>query len=66
VPTATVLVVDDDFTLLTSGSRMLKRESYEVFSAERPTHAEELVATVSPVHLVILDIIMPEMYGAHN
>jgi DNA-binding NtrC family response regulator len=42
---------------------MLKREGYEVLSAERPRYALEIVATTSPVDLVVSDIVMPEMQG---
>jgi DNA-binding NtrC family response regulator len=49
--------------MLNSVSRMLKREGYEVLSVERPRYALEIVATTSPVDLVVSDIVMPEMQG---
>jgi DNA-binding NtrC family response regulator len=59
---AMVLVVDDDPLMLNVTSRMLTRNGYEVLSTDRPRQALEIVRN-SPVHLVLSDVVMPEMQG---
>jgi DNA-binding NtrC family response regulator len=44
-------------------SRLLKREGYQVLSAEGPRQALEIVTTPPPVDLVVSDIDMPEKPG---
>jgi CheY-like chemotaxis protein len=43
---------------------MLKCEGYEVLLADGPRHALEIVKHNPPVHLVVSDLMMPEMEGA--
>jgi len=57
-----VLVVDDDPLMLNVTSRMLTRNGYDVLSTDRPQQALEIVRN-SPVHLVLSDVVMPEMQG---
>ena len=57
-----VLVVDDDPLMLNVTSRMLTRNGYDVLSTDRPRQALEIVRN-SPVHLVLSDVLMPEMQG---
>ena len=57
-----VLVVDDDPLMLNVTSRMLTRNGYDVLSTDRPRQALEIVRN-SPVHLVLSDVVMPEMQG---
>ena len=59
---ATILVADDDESLLKGLEINLKREGYQVITAGNGTKAVSLAERHRP-HLVILDILMPEMDG---
>jgi DNA-binding NtrC family response regulator len=58
-----VLVVDDDLATLDVTRRILKLDGYEVLSADGPRQALEIVSNSPPVHLVVADLLMPEMQG---
>lgn len=58
-----VLCVDDDPAILSSLRRVLRREPYEVETAEDPMRALERVAK-GDVRLVIIDQRMPGMCGS--
>jgi DNA-binding NtrC family response regulator len=60
---ARVLVVDDDSTMLNVIRRILTLGGYEVLTADGPRQALEIVRNRSPVHLVLSDVLMPEMQG---
>ena len=60
---ARVLVVDDDSTMLNVIRRILTLDGYEVLTADGPRQALEIVRSRSPVHLVLSDVLMPEMQG---
>jgi two-component system chemotaxis response regulator CheY len=59
---ATILIVDDNFTIQRVISHTLRREGYEVILADHGLMALELLQTQS-VDLAIVDIAMPEMDG---
>ncbi len=60
----TILLVDDEETVLDVGSQMLKRLNYRVIKAECGQKAIEFYsAQPGKVDLVILDMIMPDMGG---
>jgi PAS domain S-box-containing protein len=60
----TVLVVEDEETVGAVVCKVLTRSGYRVLHAQRPSRALELFATLAePVHLVITDVVMPEMSG---
>ena len=42
---------------------MLRHEGYEVFPAAGPRQALEIIRNISVVHLVLSDVVMPEMQG---
>lgn len=59
-----VLVVEDDFSLLTMTRKMLEKQGYTVLTASDPSAALELARqTRSPIDLLITDVVMPEMNG---
>jgi DNA-binding response OmpR family regulator len=60
---ARVLVVDDNSAMRDVVSRMLKCAGYEVLLADGPRQGLEIVKNNPPVHLIVLDIMMPEMLG---
>jgi CheY-like chemotaxis protein len=62
-PVVSVLVVDDSPAMRDIVSRMLKREGYQVFVADGPRRALEIVKNNPPVHLVVSDMMMPEVRG---
>ena len=63
MPTAKVLIVDDDFTVLGILSSYLKRNGgYEVRTTSNPQEALE-ISRNDPVDLLIADIMMPGMLG---
>ena len=60
----TILVVEDDPTLLKLTRRMLERLGYIVLAADNHGAATALVQQYSEkIHLLIADVIMPEMNG---
>jgi PAS domain S-box-containing protein len=60
----TVLLVEDEPALLELGKRMLEKLGYLVLAAATPAEAIGLAeAHASEVHLLITDVVMPEMNG---
>jgi PAS domain S-box-containing protein len=60
----TILVVEDEESLLHLTCRLLKGSGYTVLSAETPTKAIRLAKNHSgKIHLLLTDVIMPEMTG---
>lgn len=57
-----VLVVDDDPYILMSLEFLMKKSGYEVFIARNGTEALEHIHREHP-HLVLLDIMMPDVDG---
>ncbi len=57
-----ILVVDDDQSIRNTLSNYLKRQGFEIFSAENGKLALEIVKKKSP-DLIITDVRMPEMDG---
>lgn len=60
----TILVCDDDKEIVEAISIYLKQEGYEVIPAYNGKEALQLTKE-NEVHLVILDIMMPELDGIH-
>lgn len=58
----TILLVDDEPDILTFLSYNLKKEGYDVIVANNGQEALQLAKKVIP-HLIVLDIMMPEMDG---
>ena len=58
----TVLVVDDDPLILRVVATVLDLEEFEVITATTAREALDLLASARP-HLVVSDIMMPEMDG---
>ena len=62
--TETVLIVDDESSILKIARRMLEKLGYAVLTAPGPSEA---VAAASghrgPIHLLLTDVVMPEMSG---
>jgi PAS domain S-box-containing protein len=62
--TETVLIVEDEITILELSSTILAAKGYQVLAANSPNEALERVrAHDGPIHLVITDVIMPQMNG---
>jgi two-component system nitrogen regulation response regulator NtrX len=59
---ASILVVDDEESILTSLSSILRDEGYDVAVAKNGLEALR-VYTMDPPDLMLLDIWMPEMDG---
>lgn len=60
----TVLLVEDEEAILNLGEAILKRHGYTVLTAQAPEEALLLVERYAgPIHLVITDVVMPEMNG---
>lgn len=60
----TILVCDDDKEIVEAVSIYLNQEGYEVVPAYNGREALELVKK-KEIHLIILDIMMPELDGIH-
>jgi PAS domain S-box-containing protein len=62
--TETVLIVEDERSILILGSRILKELGYHVLVAKSPDEALRLAeAHAGPIHLLITDVVMPGMNG---
>ncbi|MGZ8379306.1 MAG: PAS domain-containing protein [Gemmatirosa sp.] len=62
--TETVLLVEDDAAVRASVRRILTQAGYTVLTAANGRDAlREVEASVRPIHLVLTDIVMPEMSG---
>ena len=57
-----ILLVDDEIDILEFISYNLEKEGYKVFTAQNGADAIELAEKKQP-HLIILDVMMPEMDG---
>ena len=63
--TETILVVEDETSLLDITKAMLTEAGYKVLSAQGPFAAIQLVEkNKGPIHLLLTDIVMPKMNGA--
>lgn len=62
--TQTILVVEDEPALLMLATRVLERLGYAVLAAAHPREAlAHAAAHDGPIHLLLTDIVMPEMNG---
>jgi PAS domain S-box-containing protein len=61
--TETLLLVEDEPSLLKLGKTMLERVGYTVLAASTPSEAIRLAQGHSPIHLLVTDVVMPEMNG---
>ena len=60
----TILLVEDDVTILKMTSLILERQGYTVLAASTPGEAIRLAGEFTgQVHLLMTDVIMPEMNG---
>jgi len=57
-----ILLVDDEPDILEFLSYNIRKEGFEVFTAQNGKEAIEIARKVNP-HLIILDVMMPEMDG---
>jgi two-component system cell cycle sensor histidine kinase/response regulator CckA len=61
----TILLVEDEQSVRTLSRRILEVRGYRVLEAARGAEALELVrATADPIHLVLTDLVMPDMSGS--
>jgi DNA-binding NtrC family response regulator len=58
-----VLLVDDNSEMLGAVSQMLMHRGYEVLSAAGARQALEIVSDSPSIHLVVADLLLPEMKG---
>jgi PAS domain S-box-containing protein len=62
--TETILVVEDDASVLEMTRSILNRQGYRVLSASKAAEAIQLATTYQDtIHLLLTDVIMPEMNG---
>jgi len=62
--TETVLLVEDETALLELSTQLLEQLGYAVLAAGHPNQALELAERhIGPIHLLLTDVIMPEMSG---
>jgi CheY-like chemotaxis protein len=60
----TILVVEDELSILNMATAMLERYGYRVLCALTPTEAVRLATEhAGEIHLLITDVVMPEMNG---
>ena len=60
----TILIVEDEITILELITVILKNKGYNVLVADTPNAALEIIRTqAGSIHLVITDVIMPQMNG---
>jgi len=59
-----VLLVEDDYSIMKLGKRILENLGYDLLSATSPIEAARLAAEhADEIHLLITDVVMPEMNG---
>lgn len=63
-PRPRVLLVDDEQSILAALRRLLRREGYEIYTAESGAEALEIFDAQGPFDLVMSDFRMPGMTGA--
>jgi CheY-like chemotaxis protein len=62
---ATILLVEDEAALMRLTKRLLEANGYTVIAASSPREAMQIAANhEGTIHLLITDVIMPEMNGA--
>ncbi|SMD05089.1 PAS domain S-box-containing protein [Desulfocicer vacuolatum DSM 3385] len=60
----TILIVEDEFSILAMTAQMLESLGYKTLKAQAPEEALHLAQThKSEIHLLLTDVIMPEMNG---
>ncbi|MDZ7697699.1 MAG: PAS domain S-box protein [Deltaproteobacteria bacterium] len=60
----TVLIVEDDATVLQLSKQILERLGYTVLATESPVEAVEMVRKqTGEIHLLMTDVVMPKMSG---
>jgi len=60
----TILLVEDEPTILRMAAMMLKQLGYKVLTARTPKDAIDIAArSAEKIHLLITDVVMPEMNG---
>lgn len=64
--TETVLMVDDEDTIVEIGRKSLERLGYKVLTAQNGVEAVEVIKSHPNINIVILDMIMPEMGGGET
>ena len=58
-----ILLVDDDMRNLFALSKILKERGMEIIKAENGKNALQMLELHPDIHLVLMDIMMPEMDG---
>jgi DNA-binding NtrC family response regulator len=60
----TVLIVEDEASILRLGKAMLERAGYRVLVASEAEEAMQIAEThADPIHLLMTDVVMPRMNG---
>ena len=59
-----ILLVEDEPSLLRLTEQMLTRQGYAVLAARTPSECLELAAHEGQIHLLLTDVVMPEMNGS--
>ncbi|MBR7184889.1 MAG: response regulator transcription factor [Clostridia bacterium] len=57
-----ILIVDDDRDIVRAISLLLEKQGYRLYTAHNGLDALDIVAT-APLHLILLDIMMPNLDG---
>jgi CheY-like chemotaxis protein len=64
IGTETLLIVEDEQAIIKMSRLMLEHLGYRVMTANKPAEALRLAErNAGPIHLLITDVIMPEMNG---
>ncbi len=62
--TETILLVEDDSSIRQLIAKILLSHGYRILEASRPKEALQICKdAIEPIHLVLTDVVMPEMYG---
>lgn len=60
----TILLVEDELSILKLGAMILNKSGYTVLDANSPEKAIDIASKhESPIHLLITDVVMPQMNG---
>lgn len=64
IGTETILLLEDEESILSMGAKMLEKLGYKVLKASKPSQALNIVKDYpGTIHLLITDLILPEMTG---
>ncbi len=60
---ATILIVDDEQTILLALKRVFEKNKHRIIAADTGTKAIQAINESGPIHAAIVDLMLPDMSG---